>query len=615
VFDPKNTGGAVAKNRSRIPLAIAVVVGLVLIFGVRWLLGGDDEGSVSAEEDLGNQVDGDCIVLTVAASSEKAALLRDMSDEYDGTGPDVDGRCVDVQVSAKASGAAAAALARGWDDEVDGPRPDVWSPAASGWTVLLQQGLTDRDAPNMVPAELASVARTPLVVAMPRPMAEALGWPDTEIGWSDLIDLSQDPSGWGSVGHPEWGKFKLGKTNPEVSTSGLNATVAAYFAATGLSSDLSEDDLADPAVQEFIRRLEQSVVHYGDTTLTFLSNLQRADAEGQGLTYVSAVTVEEKSVWDYNQGNPSGDPRTLDEAEAPQIPLVAIYPREGTLFSDNPYVVLEAEWVDEAKRAAAADFLRYVQEPDQQQRFQQAAFRTFEGEPGELITPTNGMLPDQPATELGSPAPAVLRAIQESWDTLRKPARVLLIIDVSGSMGQAVEGTGRSRLELAKEAAVAALDGFAGRDEVGLWMFSTGLGSNGEPWVERVPVGAVTETLEPIRRDVQAAVADGGTGLYATLREAQATMVENLDTTRINAIVLLSDGQNEYPADTDLDSLLDQLEAESLDTSIRVFPIAYSEQADLEALTAVAEASRAAVYDASDPAAIGNIMTNVISNF
>ena len=50
------------------------------------------------------------------------------------------------------------------------------------------------------------------------------------------------------------------------------------------------------------------MVHYGDTTLTFLANMAKADAAGKGLTYVSAVTVEEKSVLDYNQGNPTGDP-------------------------------------------------------------------------------------------------------------------------------------------------------------------------------------------------------------------------------------------------------------------------------------------------------------------
>ncbi len=120
-------------------------------------------------------------------------------------------------------------------------------------------------------------------------------------------------------------------------------------------------------------------MHYGDTTLTFLSNLAAADAKGQGLTYISAVTVEEKSVWDYNVGNPSGDPKTLGQGTKPRTPLVALYPKEGTLLSDNPYVVLSAPWVDDAKRAAAQAFLGYVQADAQQHAFQQAAFRTFQG--------------------------------------------------------------------------------------------------------------------------------------------------------------------------------------------------------------------------------------------
>jgi len=597
-------------------LIIAVVVGLVLVLGVRWLFGGsDDDEAASGSPDAGQSVDGDCVTLTVAASSEKAALLRDMSDAFEKTQPTVDGRCVDVSVVSKASGGAAGALARGWDEDVDGPRPDVWSPASSSWTVLLRQGLTERDVPNMVPDDLPSVAQTPLVVAMPRPMAQALGWPDKELGWGDLLALSQDPTGWGSVGHPEWGRFKLGKTNPLLSTSGLNATVGTYFAATGRASDLSETDVADPAVQDYVKRIEQSVVHYGDTTLTFLANLQRAAEQGQGLTYVSAVTVEEKSVWDYNQGNPSGDPKTLGDAEPPKTPLVAIYPREGTLLSDNPYVILEAEWVDASKKQAAEGFLSYVQKPEQQERFQQAAFRTFDGTPGDLISPDNGMIPEQPANVLGQPAPNVLKAVQTSWETLRKPARVLLVVDVSGSMGQPVEGTGQSRLDLAKDAAAKAMDGFGAQDEVGLWVFSTGLGPADEPWAERVPVGPVAQTMEPIKQQVAALVADGGTGLYATLREAQERMLASLDTDRINAIVLLSDGKNEFPDDTDLDSLIDQLQGESSDTTVRVFPIAYSESADLETLKAIAEASQAAAYDASDAAAIDNVLTSVISNF
>ena len=110
-------------------------------------------------------------------------------------------------------------------------------------------------------------------------------------------------------------------------------------------------------------------MHYGDTTLTFLSNLQRADDAGAGLTYISAVAVEEKSVWDYNQGNPTGDPATLGKRAKPRVPLVAIYPKEGTLLSDNPYAVLTHRGSTTEQQAAAADFLAYLQEPEQQKRF------------------------------------------------------------------------------------------------------------------------------------------------------------------------------------------------------------------------------------------------------
>ena len=148
---------------------------------------------------------------------------------------------------------------------------------------------------------------------MPEPMAKALGWPDTPIGWADVLALATDPQGWASKGHPEWGKFTLGKTNPNVSTSGLAATIGTLVAATGTSSDLTQAALQQPEVQQYLKDVESSVVHYGDTTLTYLSNLQRADDAGAALGYLSAAAVEEKSVLDYNAGNPSGDPKTLGE--------------------------------------------------------------------------------------------------------------------------------------------------------------------------------------------------------------------------------------------------------------------------------------------------------------
>jgi Ca-activated chloride channel family protein len=599
------------RRRSRVPLVIAAVVGIGLVALLRNVFeGGGDGGGSSATA----KPQAGCTSLSVVGSSEKAALLQGIAADYQKADRRVRGRCVRVQVTSKSSGGAAEALARGWDDAVDGVRPDVWSPASSSWVVILRQRLAERDLPGMVPDSIPHVAETPLVIAMPRPMAQALGWPDKAIGWSDVLSLSRDPAGWGKLNHPEWGAFRLGKTNPNFSTSGLNATIGAFFAATGRSSDLTEADLGDAKVIDFVKGVESSVVHYGDITLTFLQNLLEADDRGAGLSYISAVTVEEKSVWDYNKGNPSGDPKTLGKHAPPKTPLVAIYPKEGTLLSDNPYTVLTAPWVDDAKKAAAADFLKFLQAPDQQRRFQAAAFRDFKGGPGGEIKQSNGLLPGQPAAVIAPPPPTVLDKIQKSWAVLRKKARVLLVIDVSGSMGEAVPKAGTSKLELAKQAAIRAVDQLAPEDELGLWIFSSDLQA-GKPYLELVPISPVGQRVAEVKQKISSLAPRTGTALYATAREASRRMRASFDASRINAIVLLTDGRNEYPPDTDLAGLLRELRSEGEDVAVRVFPIAYGEDADLPTLRQIAEASRAAAYDASDPASIDKVFTAVISNF
>ena len=79
--------------------------------------------------------------------------------------------------------------------------------------------------------------------------------------------------------------------------------------------------------------------------------------------------------------------------------------------------------------------------------------------------------------------------------------------------------------------------------------------------------------------------------------------------------MVLTDGQNEYPKDSDLGRLLTDLDASHRENPVRVFTIAYGDQADLDTLRKIASASRAAAYDARDPSTITNVLTNVISNF
>jgi len=602
-----------AEGRKGAPLVIAALVGVALIVAVRTFSGGDSGSKDKDDSSKPPPSSTGCTIVHLTASSEKAALLKQIAGDWARTGPEVDGTCARVEVASKASGGAADALARGWNESVDGPRPDVWSPAASTWTGLLRHKTTVLDRPDLVGSQPPpSIASSPLVIAMPEPMAKALGWPNKALGWGDVLKLAQDPRGWAGIRQP-YGAFTLGKTNPNFSTSGLHATVGAYFAATGTSSDLTLKNLADPRVQAYARGVEQAVVHYGDTTLTFLSNLQKADDRGQGLGYISAVTVEEKSVWDYNQGNPSGDPATLGQHAKPKTRLAAIYPKEGTLLSDSPYVVLKATWVTDTTRKAAEKFLDFVRSDDAQERFAKAAFRGFDAKAGPLITQANGLLPQQPKAVIDPPAPTVLAKAQSLWNEQRKGARVLLVIDSSGSMGEAA-GNGSSKLELAKAAALKALDQFGPKDDVALWSFSTPLEGDTKPYRELVKFQPIKKAKPQLRQQISLLQADGGTALYATARQAFETMSKATSRDRISAVILLTDGKNEF-TDNDLDSLLKQLAPEDTSRSVRFFPIGYGGDADLTALRSIAEAARGAAYDASDAASIDKVFTAVLSNF
>lgn len=567
---------------------------------------------------------GDCIAVDMAVSSEKIDLLTGLADDFaDSDEAEVDGRCVRVRPQSVASGGAMTLLSQGWPDEAaDGPRPVIWSPASKAWGAILNQLLNAAGEPPMAPVDARPFMLTPLVIAMPQPMAEALGYPDEPIGFADILALARDDQGWASFGHPEWGPFKLGKTNPNFSTSGLSALIAQQYAAAGKTEGLTGEDLDRPEVQQFAEDIEQSVVHYGDTTLTFLNNLARADARGTALTYASAVAVEEVSVINYNLGNPDGVLQPGEQPVPPRIPLVAIYPEEGTLFSDNPLFVLDAEWVDADERAGAEAFTAFVQQPENQQKVLDFGFRP--GNPDVAVTDpvvaANGVDPDQPQTLLEVPEPPVMVELLDRWSQQRKSARVLLVVDVSGSMGDFAGGGSRdTKLDLAKRAAISSLDQFKDDDDVGLRIFSTDITTE-EPtsYVDVVPISEIGGQREELASRIEGLVPVAGTPLYEAALGSYEDLVAGFDDTRINAVVLLSDGQQDPIEALTLDDLIAQLtegtEGQQT-TPVRIFPIAYGGDADLGTLRQIADATSAAVYDASDPRSIEKVFTAVISNF
>ncbi len=74
----------------------------------------------------------------------------------------------------------------------------------------------------------------------------------------------------------------------------------------------------------------------------------------------------------------------------------------------------------------------------------------------------------------------------DQWSPQRKGARVLLVIDVSGSMKDEPRPTApRRKLDLAKRAAIESLDEFKPDDQVGLRVFSTDLGPENDGHLPR----------------------------------------------------------------------------------------------------------------------------------
>jgi len=557
--------------------------------------------------------------LVVAASRDKSYLMGRFGQEFSASGKDATGRCVHVTVLAKASGAALTALVGGWVAER--PQPDVWSPSGSVWLPLLEEKLAAAQQTSMItsPQAVSRIATSPLVVAMPRPMAEALGWPNKPIGWSDLLQLSSQKAGWGAFGHPEWGPFLLGKTNPNFSHAGLEGTLAAYYAAVGRTSGLTPSDVARADTRRFVAGVEQSIVRYGDNTASFLSDWRRADAAGNAMSYISAVLTEENLVASYNDGNPEGDPAQVGKNSKPKVPLVAVYPKEGTFLADHPYAVLSAPWVTDAKRSAAAAFLAYLRSPPVQRAWQANYFRDADGTPGPQLTPAVGLLPTQPTKVLDPPPAATTEAVLDSWSQLRKTANMISLLDVSGSMAVKLPGSALTRLDAAKQAAVSSLGLFTDADEVGLWTFSGGA-KGVRDYTEQVPIGPMNAPVGSVirRAAMQDALkklqANGNTGLYNSISAAYQTVLARYQTDRINAVVVLTDGKNDAQGGLTLEALLAQFKRDAAGRSVRVITIAYGPDADQATLAQIARATKGASYVAPSPADIPKIYSAALSN-
>jgi len=273
-------------------------------------------------------------------------------------------------------------------------------------------------------------------------------------------------------------------------------------------------------------------------------------------------------------------------------------------------VTLDAPWVGEQEKRAAARFLAHLKSDGIQEEFKATAFRGARGETGSVIDNSPWLKGFNPNTQLTRPEPAKLDPIQASWRDYRKKARVLFVIDVSASMGDRLGSASASKLDLAKQAWTSALKEFASDDQVGLWTLA------GKERRELLGVGPLRDQTAQLLAEIDRLKPEGtGRSLYTTVTAAVAAVRQRFDRDRINAVILLTDGRNDDPANTDLNGLIRSLRAQPEDERVRVFTIAYGAGADGDALNSIALASLGARSDAADSSVIGRAVLEAVLNF
>jgi Ca-activated chloride channel homolog len=444
----------------------------------------------------------------------------------------------------------------------------IASPASAAFIKLGNAQSRSKTGKDLI-ASTDNLVLSPVVIAMWKPMAEAIGWGQKPLGWVDILALARNERGWQAYGYPQWGKFKFGHTHPEYSNSGLISLFAEAYAASGKTAGLTPADLDKPQLKQFIGGVEQSVVHYGSSTGLFGRKMF-----ANGPEYLSAAVLYESMVVEsYSQSNLA-------------FPIVAIYPKEGTFWSDHPVGVVERDWVTPEHREAAKIYIQYLLARPQQEKAMQYGFR-----PALVDLPlrapldaAHGMNPQEPKTTLEVPSADVINGILQVWRVQKKHSNVVLVLDTSGSMND--EGKIQNARKGAKQLVELLDDG----DTFSFLPFSSEL-----HWAQRD--ASVKEERANLISQIDSLFAGGGTALYDSIDAAyQQLAAAGPSDSKIEAVVVLTDGEDTQ-SHMKLAELMPRIQYDGETRAIHIFTIAYGKDARKDILQKIADATQAKFYE------------------
>lgn len=474
--------------------------------------------------------------------------------------------------------------------------PTVWSPGDQSWVKALnEEWQLDHPGEVIIPDDCQATVYAPVGFAMWRPMAEAMGWPETPIGWREIVELMADPEGWGRYGHEEWGQFKFGHTDPRSSNSGLLLLTALAYATWDIRAGLTVDMVKSSAYIEAMRTVEAHTYHYGNKSRDNVVRMLQL-----GPDFLHATNTSEAETLRANQG-------VYGEG---QFELAFVFAADGTFWAEQPYCVLKAPWVTPEQAEAAQIFEAYLHEQPQQVLAVSNYLRPTSsnipvGEPFSLANGTDPNKSTVTAPNLEDPAPEVLAAVQDTFIQTRRQSTVVLVVDTSNSMN-----TPSDKIKNAAEAAAQFVASMGTNDEVYVYLF-------GDRVVQLQPSGRVGNVSEDLAGKLRFLIAGGQTYLNDAICEA-ARQIKTLQSEAeagksppLYGIVVLSDGRDTASQHTANDVLNVCLPAREEATGVRVFTVAYGEDADTTFLTRLANSSNGKFFEAN-PDNVAEILLEIL---
>jgi hypothetical protein len=516
-----------------------------------------------------SSVDG--VRLQVAADPAIAPVLRQVAAEWTSAEePDINGRCIAVEISQAPTADVAGTLAAeagGFLDVAAGPspaRPDadelpsVWVPDSSYWISRMQsisRSLFELDRP--------SLASSPIVLAVTSTGTAVIGEGPIP------VEALQEPLLAAALavrqGQPP--PLALALSEPRRDTAGLVG--AAWIQSAVVTTD---DDL--PLIVAIFRAQRGAPQDTAALLPAFDAGL-------------AAAPMSEQAVIDYNSDGPPIAVTAVRVVDAPAL--------------DFPYAVLERQPRD--VRTAASMFRTALERSPAV--FAQHGFRAPDGTAGQGFPIGHGVTSDPVATLTVGP-PELFDQARRIWTSATSDARVLSVVNVNASMSLTMPTAQGPvpRIEIFRATARQGVALFTDGTDLGHWEYAVRLDGD-QDWREGVPIDLLTEEqtgriMQAI--DSAAVVPTNEAAMFETLLAAYQEMKDGWDPHRSNTLVMWTDSGDTKQGGPTLEETLRELERmRDLTRPIRVVLQGLGPDVNMQHLEALAEATGGAAFQITNP--------------